>query len=50
MNKATIKEVTAKSALTKLKRKIPYGWDMNIKTNIVDVLEQELKSEKWKVR
>lgn len=79
MNKVLFKENIAKSALTKLKRKIPYGWDLNIyrgcqhgcrycyamyshkyldsvdffseihiKTNIVDELEKELKSKKWK--
>ena len=73
------REVQAKSALHKLKRKVPYGWDLNIyrgcehacrycyalyshkyinstdyfgeifvKTNIVDLLEMELMSEKWK--
>jgi len=73
------REVQAKSALYKLKRKVPYGWDLNIyrgcehacrycyaiyshkymnsadyfgeifvKTNIVDLLEMELMSEKWK--
>ena len=73
------KEITAQSALNKLKRKIPYGWDLNIyrgcghgcrycyamyshdyldgekdfhrdifvKTNIVEQLEKELKSESW---
>ncbi len=30
MGKVTFKEDTAKSALTELKRKIPYGWDLNI--------------------
>ena len=75
----TYKEVQAKSALTKLKRKIPYSWDLNIyrgcehgcrycyalyshnflnsaqyfsdiyvKTNIVDLLEKELKAGSWK--
>ncbi|MCX7710537.1 MAG: radical SAM protein [Clostridia bacterium] len=79
MGKVTFKEDIAKSALTMLKRKIPYGWDLNIyrgcqhgckycyamyshkyldsadffneihvKTNIVEELERELKSEKWK--
>lgn len=73
------KEIACESALTKLKRKIPYGWDLNIyrgcehgckycyalyshdylgsnsfftdihvKTNIVDVLEKQLKSPNWK--
>ncbi len=68
-----------KSALTKLKRKVPYGWDLNIyrgcrhgckycyamyshqyignddffkdiyvKENIVEQLEKELASDKWK--
>lgn len=72
-------EIKAQSALNKLKRKIPYGWDLNIyrgcqhscrycyamysheylgsnefftdihvKTNIVEELEKELKSENWK--
>lgn len=72
------KEITCSSALNKLKRKIPYGWDLNIyrgceheckycyaiyshdylndndyfksihiKTNIVDVLETELKKKSW---
>lgn len=79
MSKILFKEETAKSALTELKRKIPYGWDLNIyrgcqhgcqycyamyshqylgssdffneihiKTNIVDELEKELRSDKWK--
>ena len=30
MDKVIFKEAIAKSALTKLKRKIPYGWDLNI--------------------
>lgn len=78
MSKVTFKEDTVKSALTKLKRKVPYGWDLNIyrgcqhgckycyamyshkyldskdffsdihiKTNIIDELEKELRSEKW---
>lgn len=78
-NRVNYKEVQAKSALHRLKRKIPYSWDLNIyrgcehgcrycyalyshtyldsadyfseifvKTNIVDLLEQELRSEKWK--
>lgn len=73
------KELVAQTALTKLNRKIPYGWDLNIyrgcqhscrycyamyshkyigsddffkdiyvKTNIVDILEEELKSPDWK--
>lgn len=73
------KEMIVQSALTELKRKIPYGWDLNIyrgcqhgcqycyamyshnylgseeffkdiyiKTNIVDELEKQLKSEGWK--
>lgn len=73
------KEMTVQSALTELKRKIPYGWDLNIyrgcqhgcqycyamyshnylgseeffkdiyvKTNIVDELEKQLKSNGWK--
>lgn len=77
--KTVIKEITSQSALNKLKRKIPYGWDLNIfrgcghgckycyaiyshdylndsnyfgniyvKTNIVDRLEDELKSKSWK--
>lgn len=79
MNKITYKEELCKGALTKLKRKIPYGWDLNIyrgcqhsckycyamyshkyldsldfftdiriKTNIVDELEKELRSNAWK--
>lgn len=71
-------EIACQTALNKLKRKIPYGWDLNIfrgcghgckycyamhshdylndgnffgnvyvKTNLVDILESELKSEKW---
>lgn len=78
-NKTIITEITSRSALNKLKRKIPYGWDLNIfrgcghgckycyavyshgylndsnyfgniyvKTNIVDRLEEELKSKAWK--
>ena len=78
-SQVTYKEVLAKSALTKLKRKIPYSWDLNIyrgcehgcrycyalyshkylnsteyfseiyvKTNIVDLLEKELKARSWK--
>jgi len=77
--RVTYTEVQAESALYRLKRKIPYSWDLNIyrgcehgcrycyalyshtylnsadyfseifvKTNIVDLLEQELRSEKWK--
>lgn len=72
-------EISCQTALNKLKRKFPYGWDLNlfrgcshgckycyaiyshdylndgdyfgnvyIKTNIVDVLESELKSKSWK--
>ncbi|MDX9845408.1 MAG: radical SAM protein [Tenuifilaceae bacterium] len=72
-------EVTCQSALHKLKRRIPYGWDLNIyrgcehncrycyamysheylqdddfheniyvKTNVVDKLEEELRSASWK--
>ena len=72
-------EVCAKSALNKLRRKLPYQWDLNIyrgcqhgcrycyalythqhyenqnffqdihiKTNIVDLLEMELKKNSWK--
>lgn len=72
------KEITCNSALNKLKRKIPYGWDLNIyrgcehsckycfaiyshdylndndyfksihvKTNVVDVLESELRKKSW---
>ena len=79
MGKVTFQEDMTKSALTELKRKIPYGWDLNIyrgcqhgckycyamyshkylgssdffneihvKTNIVDELEKELRSENWK--
>lgn len=75
----TIHEILCQSALNKLKRKIPYGWDLNIyrgcqhgckycfaiythkylenqeyfnsiyvKTNIIEQLEQELKSKSWK--
>lgn len=75
----TLKEVTVKAALHRLKRKIPYGWDLNIyrgcqhgcrycyarytagyldsrdfageifvKTNIVEALERELASPRWK--
>ena len=78
-NQVSFKEVQAKSALHKLKRKVPYNWDLNIyrgcehacrycyalyshkymdsadyfgeifvKSNIVDLLERELMSEKWK--
>lgn len=77
--KVKYKETTCKTALNKLKRKIPYGWDLNVyrgclhtckycyaiyshdylndddyfgsvhvKTNIVEVLESELKSKSWK--
>ncbi|MCD7971496.1 MAG: radical SAM protein [Candidatus Azobacteroides sp.] len=73
-----IHPVLCKTALNKLNRKIPYGWDLNIyrgcqhgckycfamyshdylnnadyfgsiyvKTNIVEILEKELKSKKW---
>lgn len=73
------KEIRIQTALTKLKRKIPYGWDLNIyrgcqhgckycyamythdyldskdffkdifvKINIVEELEKQLKSSKWK--
>lgn len=73
------REIECKTALNKLKRKIPYGWDLNIyrnckhgckycyaiytnefleegkytesvyvKTNIVEALEKELSSKKWK--
>lgn len=76
--KVTYHQTCVKSALTKLKRKMPYGWDLNIyrgcqhgcrycyaiyshqyfenqnfysdihvKTNIVDVLEKELKKDSW---
>lgn len=72
------KEITCQTALNKLKRKIPHGWDLNIyrgcehgckycyaiyshdylndnnffgsvhvKTNIIDVLESELRSKSW---
>lgn len=72
-------EIPCKTALNKLSRKIPFGWDLNIyrgcqhgckycyaiyshdylndnnyfgnvyvKTNIIDVLEQELKRKSWK--
>ena len=75
----TYKEIQCESALNELKRKIPFGWDLNIyhgcshacrycyaiyshgylnsegffddiyvKTNIVEKLEQELSSPKWK--
>lgn len=30
MNKVVVREIEAKSALNKLKRKVPYGWDLNI--------------------
>jgi DNA repair photolyase len=73
------KEMTVSTAMNQLKRKIPYGWDLNIyrgcghgckycyamythgyledddffgsiyaKTNIVEVLEQELSAPGWK--
>jgi len=29
-NQLTVKEIRCESALTKLKRKVPYGWDLNI--------------------
>lgn len=72
------KEVRCESALNKLKRKVPFGWDLNIyrgcshacrycyaiyshqylnsdgfyddiyvKTNVVELLEQELSSPSW---
>ena len=72
-------EISAQSALNKLKRKIPYGWDLNIyrgcqhgcrycyalyshqylgseqfsheiyiKTNVVELLEKELRATGWK--
>jgi len=75
----TFKEIHCESALNELKRKVPFGWDLNIyrgcshacrycyaiyshqylnsdgfyddihiKTNIVEKLEQELSSPKWK--
>ena len=78
-NAASYKEIQCESALNELKRKIPFGWDLNIyrgcshacrycyaiyshsylnsdgffddihvKTNIVEKLEQELSSPKWK--
>ncbi len=78
-NAATYKEIQCESALNELKRKIPFGWDLNIyrgcshacrycyaiyshsylnsdgffddihvKTNIVEKLERELSSPKWK--
>lgn len=74
-----IQEVQAKTALNKLKRKMPYAWDLNIyrgcthgcqycyalyshqylenqnffkdvyvKTNIVELLEEQLSSRNWK--
>jgi DNA repair photolyase len=77
--KVTYNEIKAKSALNKLKRKIPYGWDLNIyrgcqhgcrycyalyshqylgseqfsreifiKTNVVELLEKELRAPGWK--
>lgn len=79
MDDMKIKEITCQTALNQLKRKIPYGWDLNIyrgcqhgckycyaiyshdylndndyfgsihvKTNIIDILESELKKESWK--
>lgn len=79
MDKITFNEAICKSALIELKRKVPYGWDLNIyrgcqhgckycyamyshkyldseefftdihvKTNIVDELEKELRSNSWK--
>lgn len=76
---AAYHEITCQSACNKLKRSIPYGWDLNIyrgcehgcvycyalasnkhmesddfhndiyiKTNIVEMLEKELKSARWK--
>ncbi len=78
-NSTTYKEIHCESALNGLKRKVPFGWDLNIyrgcthacrycyaiyshaylnsdgfyddihvKTNIVEKLEQELSSPKWK--
>ncbi len=78
-SKTEYKEIRCQSALTQLKRKIPYGWDLNlyrgcqhgcrycyamyshkymasdrffedifIKTNIVDELEKELRSDTWR--
>ena len=75
----SINKIDAKSALTELKRKVPYGWDLNIyrgcqhgcqycyamyshqyigndsffndiyvKENVVEQLELELASDKWK--
>ncbi len=75
----TYKEIHCESALNELKRKVPFGWDLNIyrgcthacrycyaiyshsylnsdgfyddihvKTNIVEKLEQDLSSPKWK--
>ena len=75
----TVHEIQCQQALNKLKRKIPYGWDLNIyrgcrhgckycfamyshkyledkeyfqsiyvKTNVVEILEQELRSKSWK--
>ncbi len=77
--KTDYREIKCESALHQLKRKIPYGWDLNIyrgcmheckycyaiysndyledgkysgaiyvKTNIVEELEKELSSKKWK--
>lgn len=76
---ANYKEMTCTIACNKLKRKIPYGWDLNIyrgcehgckycyamyshdylgseeyfkdiyvKTNIVERLEDQLRSSSWK--
>lgn len=77
--KISISKMDVKGALTKLKRKVPYGWDLNIyrgcqhgcrycyamyshqyignddffndiyvKDNVVEQLEKELSSDKWK--
>ncbi len=77
-SKINIEEITCEHALNKLKRKIPYGWDLNVyrgcghgcpycfaqyshkylekddftndicvKTNIVEKLEQELRTPRW---
>ncbi|MRS02550.1 radical SAM protein [bacterium] len=79
MNDTSYKEIHCESALNELKRKVPFGWDLNIyrgcshacrycyaiyshtylnsagfyddiyvKTNIVEKLERELSSPKWK--
>jgi DNA repair photolyase len=80
MNQTRFIEIICQSALNALKRKIPYGWDLNIyrgcehgckycyaiyshnnmndegryfdhiyvKKNVIDVLEEELKSKNWK--